>query len=247
MKIEPHEKIMFLSDMHIPFHSPSSIEAMLRFAREFDPMRIYLLGDIIDFYAVSRFDKDPTRITGLQDEIDQTIAILSQIVQDAPGSTIVYLEGNHEVRLQKYLWKHPEISSLNALNIKNLLGLDELGIKYIPQTTTHVYHKFVIEHGDVARKYSGYTARAQLEKRGMSGISGHTHRLGMHYHTNMGGNYVWVENGCMCDLNPGYVIGLPDWMDGFSVGYFKRGRTGRFIIEQVPIIDGKISYAGKEY
>jgi len=201
----------------------------------------------MDFYAISTFDKEPERITKLQEELDQGIAFLRNVRQDAPGSTIIYLEGNHEARMQKYLWKHPEISSLNALNVKNMLELKSMDIEYIKQNVSHVRHKFVIEHGDVVRQQSAYTARAQLEKRGMSGLSGHTHRLGMHYRCDMSGNYVWCENGCLCDLNPEYVIGKPNWINGFSVGYFKKDRTNRFLIEQIPIIDGKITYAGVDY
>lgn len=241
-----YEKSMFMGDTHVPFHNKKAINTALKFMRSFKPHRLYLVGDIIDFYAVSRFDKDPERITGLQAEINETKEMLSKIRKVDKSIDILYLEGNHEVRLQRYLWKHPEISSLNALNIVNLLGLKDLDIKYIKQTQTHVYHKFVIEHGDVVRQQSAYTARAQLDKKGMSGISGHTHRLGTHYKTDMSGNYVWCENGCMCELNPEYVVGMPNWMNGFSVGYFKKGNT-RFIIEQIPILDNVLTYAGKEW
>jgi len=242
-----YEKSVFLGDVHVPFQNTSSLLALHKFIRKFNPNRIYLVGDVMDFYAISTFDKEPERITKLQEELNQGIAFLRNVRQDAPGATIIYLEGNHEARMQKYLWKHPEISSLNALNVKNMLELKSMNIEYIKQTVSHVHHKFVIEHGDVVRQQSAYTARAQLEKRGMSGISGHTHRLGMHYRSDMSGDYVWAENGCLCDLNPDYVVGKPNWINGFSVGYFKKDRTNRFLIEQIPIIDGKITHAGVDY
>lgn len=242
-----YEKSVFMGDVHVPFQNAPSLLALRRFMKAFMPDRIYLVGDIMDFYAVSSFDKDPERITGLQDEIDQTIQLLSTIRREHSNTKIIYLEGNHEARLQRYLYKHPEISSLNALSMNNLLSLRALDIDWIKQTTSHIYHKFIIEHGDIVRQQSAYTARAQLEKRGLSGLSGHTHRLGTHYHSDMSGDYVWCENGCLCELNPEYVVGKPNWLNGFSVGYFKHGRDNRFSIEQIPIIKGKIMYAGEEY
>lgn len=239
-----YEKVVFIGDIHIPFHEEKIIKTVIKFIHSFKPNHIFLLGDVLDFYSISSYDKEPSRITSLQTDINITKDLLKTIRKDNKNSEITYLEGNHEHRLQKYLWKHPEISSLNALNIKNLLNLDEYNIKYINQHKTKVFHKFVIEHGSLIRQQSAYTAKAMLMKRGISGISGHTHRLGTHYASNMNGNFVWYENGCLSNLNPDFVIGKPDWMHGFSVGYIKRKTLS---IEQIPILNKKIMYDGIEY
>jgi len=239
-----YEKSIFIGDMHVPFVDSESIAVLLKFMRSFKPNKVFIVGDLIDFYSISSFDKDPNRITSIQSDINIAVELLQSVRSAAKSADILYIEGNHEHRLQKYLWKHPEISSLNALNIRNMLELKDVGIKYVDQYKTEVYHDFIVEHGSLVRQQSAYTARVMLTKRGMSGISGHTHRMGAHYLANMSGNYAWFENGCLCDLHPEYCIGKPDWMSGFSVGYFK-GK--RFSIEQIPILDGIISYAGKEY
>jgi len=238
------EKSIFLSDMHVPFEQHKSLKVVNSFMSWFKPDRIFLMGDIIDFYAVSTFDKDPERITSLQADINTAHKILKGMRASNTKAEITYIEGNHEHRLQKYLWKHPEISSLDALSMTNLLHLDELKITYVNQFESIKYHKFLIEHGSVVRQQSAYTARAMLEKRGMSGISGHTHRMGAHYLTNMSGSYAWFETGCLCDLHPEYVVGQPNWMNGFSIGHFK-GK--RFNIEQIPIVDNHASYGEMEF
>ena len=240
------EKSIFLSDMHVPFEHKKSLKVVNAFMEWFKPNKIYLIGDIIDFYAVSSFDKDPERITSLQDDINKTRNILKDIRACNPKADILYIEGNHEHRLQKYMWKHPEISSLDALSVTNLLMLTELRIAYVNQFESVKYHKFLVEHGSVVRQQSAYTARAMLEKRGMSGISGHTHRMGAHYLTNMSGSYAWFENGCLCDLHPEYVVGQPNWQTSFSIGYFK-AKGNRFNVEQVPIIHDKASYGDMEF
>jgi UDP-2,3-diacylglucosamine pyrophosphatase LpxH len=246
MKQQQFEKSIFLSDLHVPFEQKKSLKVVDSFMSWFKPDKIYLMGDIVDFYAVSSFDKDPERITSLQEDINKAHKILKGIRACNPKADIMYIEGNHEHRLQKYLWKHPEISSLDALSITNLLMLTELKIAYVNQFESFKYHKFLVEHGSVVRQQSAYTARAMLEKRGMSGISGHTHRMGAHYLTNMSGSYAWFENGCLCDLHPEYVVGQPNWMNGFSIGYFRK-QGNRFNIEQIPIVDNHASYGEQEF
>lgn len=240
------EKSIFISDIHFPFHEKKSLKVVNAFMQWFRPDKIFLLGDVVDFYAISSFDKEPERITSLQSDINMCVDFLIGMRENNPQSDIYYLEGNHEHRLQKYLWKHPEISSLNALNIVNLLGLKELDIKYYDQYSNVLIHKFLVEHGSVVRQQSAYTARAMLEKRGISGISGHTHRMGAHYLTNMSGSYAWFETGCLCSLHPEYIVGLPNWMSGFSIGYFKRSCC-RFNIEQIPIVENHASYGEMEF
>ena len=245
-KEEIYERSMFLSDIHIPFQDNGVLNVVKNFAKWFEPDYLFLVGDVIDFYSISTFDKDPLRINNLQHDIDETHNVLKNIRGYLPKSKIIYLEGNHEIRLKRYLWKHPEIASLKALSMENLLNLNKLNISYVPSQKTYSFHKFLIEHGDIVRKHSGYTARGQMEKRGISGLSGHSHRLSTHYLTNMGGNFVWAENGCLCKMDCDYIIGQPNWQQGFSIGYFKKGLQ-RFSLEQISIIHNKCVYAGKEF
>ena len=239
-----YERSLFISDVHIPFEDVSAVKIIYNFVGWFKPNYLFLLGDICDFYAISKFDKDPQRANKLQEELTKTSKFLGKL-RNLTDAKIIYFEGNHEARLTKYLWQHPEIAGLNAVKIENLLGLTEANIEYVTTLEEFDYHSFQIEHGDIIRKHSGYTARGQIEKRGVSGISGHTHRLGTHYLTNMGGDFIWLENGCLCNRNPEYVK-RPNWQNGFSVGWFKL-KDNRFAIEQVCITGDKAVYAGKEF
>ena len=77
-------------------------------------------------------------------------------------------------------------------------------------------------------------------------MSGHTHRLGMHFKRNRGGNYVWVESGCLCNLDPEWIDGTADWQHGVGVFTFKRG--GRhFFPSYAQIINGEILWGNKLY
>lgn len=64
---------------------------------------IVLLGDFCDFYAVSRHRKDPRVDTLLMEEVESVRQGLDELDQLFPSAKKVYLEGNHEQRLENYL------------------------------------------------------------------------------------------------------------------------------------------------
>lgn len=238
------QSYLFLSDIHVPYHDLRSVSYACEFIRNFKPDAIYLIGDIVDFYSLSKYDKDPKRLLTLQDDIDQTVEVLSAIRESAADTPIFFRSGNHEHRLDKYLVSHPEISQLRAMRLSQLLEFDRLSITEIGYTENHELHGLQVEHGDIVRKRSGSTAGGMLDKRWKSGISGHTHRMGIHYVSNASGNYFWVENGCMCSLSPHYLIGRPDWQQGFTL-ISKIDDT--LHAEQARIIDGKMLFRDKRY
>ena len=108
-----------------------------------------------------------------------------------------------------------------------------------------LFHEFLIKHGNIVRTRSGYTATGEREKAGISGVSGHTHRLSQVYNTNYRGMTTWVECGCLCQLNPEYAEGqIVDWQSGLGYGYFEKNNH-RFVLHTVPIIGGVMTYDGQ--
>jgi predicted phosphodiesterase len=234
------ERAVVVSDLHVPYHDPVAVELVFDFLRWFTPDTLFINGDLLDFYALSRFSKDPERALSLQEELDQGQGLLERFRATLPKARLVFLEGNHEARLQRYLWDHPEVSKLKSLQMPALLGLEDLEIEHHGYQAPQMWRGVLIEHGSVVRKASAATAKAMLDQRGTSGISGHTHRLGMHYRTNYSETAVWAENGCLCALEPEYCI-KPDWQQGFSVLH---GWENRFLLEQIPILRRRLFYHG---
>lgn len=214
------DKFVILSDVHFPFCLSSTIATAVRFMEKYQPKFIIILGDLIDCYSLSRFDKDPKRILSLQKEFDEASAFLTDLRERFPKARIIYIEGNHEKRLQKYLNSHPEISSLRTLTIQDLMGLDSIQVEYLPN---YYLNGLYLTHGEVVRKYSGQSARGELEKNDCSGVSAHTHRLSHYFKSTPQRDLQWCECGCLCSLNPVYLDTRPDWQNGFVYGDFARG------------------------
>jgi hypothetical protein len=211
-------KIAFPTDEHRPYHDRQAVELALEIVRDFDPDLLIAGSDALDFYSISPFDKNPARVKAdLQHEIEAWKAGQREWQAAAPRAARPFIPGNHEDRLRRYLWQHPEIAGLEALRLENLLAFDEFGITWdgLPASEVVVDGRFVFKHGSLVRKFSGGSARAELEneRHSLSGASGHTHRGGAFHTRTRGGLVSWYEGFCLCSLEPEYVT-RPDWQQG---------------------------------
>lgn len=180
-------------------------------------------SDGIDFYGISRFDKNPLRgLSGLQNEIEQWQENQRAWKDAAPNAKAFFLLGNHEDRLRRYLWKHPELSDLEVLRLPSILGFANLGIEWEEEKGDSankeivLHDRILIKHGNIVRKFSGYTAKATMEQEFHSieaMLIGHTHRGGSYFSTTRFGVLEAHEGFCLCDLNPEYTDN-PNWQQG---------------------------------
>ena len=238
------QRVIVLSDVHAPFHDPKALELAIKFARDLKPFEL-IIHEWQDWYSISKFSKDPGRVENLQDDLDITIKLLEGLRRSFPDTKITMLASNHDARLKRYLWTDARgLNSLRDLTVQAQLHLDELEIDY---SSYRFFRKVVLfKHGDYIRQQSAYTARAELSKEGVSGCSGHTHRLGVHWHSDRISTSVWVENGCLCSLSPEWVKGPVDWQHGLGVFTFKDGKK-HFHPGYAQIINGEILWGDKLY
>ena len=219
-------KIAFPTDEHYPFQDERARAVALQITSDFKPDIRIAGSDGLDFYAISRFDKDPRRIkaNGLQDEIDLWTKGQREWQSASSDAKVFFLRSNHDDRLQKYLMRHPEMYDLRALRLPVLLGLDALGIEWEYQKGENANYELVVDnpllitHGEIARKYSAYTAKAMMDQEmaQISILSGHTHRMGSHFARTRAGLVQAHECGCLCLTNPGYVRN-PNWQQGLAL------------------------------
>lgn len=237
--------VAIIGDTQHPFHDAKSLAVVEQFLEELQPDYLFYNGDMQDFYQISKFDKDPRRITEMQSDIDSTRAMFRHHKVILPNTDKKLLGGNHEDRLQKFLWtKASEFSSLQCLSISELFHLEEYEIDYIPyECGVMINDVFLIIHGSFVSAHSSYTAKRMFERHGGCGICNHSHRGGTYYKRNRFGVFGWWENFCLCSLEPDWIR-YPDWQQGFSLVHF----FGKhFWVEQMPIIDHEFIYGGKLY
>ncbi|NBR00079.1 MAG: metallophosphatase family protein [Actinobacteria bacterium] len=240
-------RFVCLPDSHGYLADPEAIAAALAFVRFYKPVRIFCLGDHVDFASISRFDKPPSDIARIGEDLEACTAFMTEVRKSAPDARIHYLKGNHEARFARFLWKHQEVAALfsaQGMDLPNLLKLGDLNIEWEESGALEVTPALIVKHGHVVRQRSGYTATGELERNGISGISGHTHRLGQVYKRSRAGVMTWVESGCLCKYDPDYMEGqVSDWQQGLSFGTVSlRGRG--FTVHTAPIIKGRVKALG---
>jgi predicted phosphodiesterase len=224
-------RVAFPTDEHFPFQDENARSVALQIIRDFDPDVRVTLSDGLDFYSISSFDKDPTvlKAGGLQKEIDAWIAGQKEWLDASPHARVYAILGNHEDRLRKYLWKHPELSDLEVLKLENLLHFERLNIRGEVQLEVEIgdVHKLVVKHGKRIRQQSAYSARAELEKEfyAASVLTGHTHRGGTHYAQTRRGVVTALECYCLCRLDPAYDPS-PNWQQGIVLSTISESGIG---------------------
>lgn len=239
-------------DFHVPYHDHAAVACLLGYLRDARPDGLTINGDFLDFYALSRFSKDPERELLLQDELDEANALLDSIDAVLPqGAVKRFVVGNHEVRLQTYLRDNARaLHGLRALSLDALLNLAERGYILVPMVGRDASVRIgevEVGHFNIARKDSGASARALLLDRGCSVIQSHTHKLAAIYKRAKGTGEqraAW-EIGCMCQLSPEYVAS-PDWQNGFATITRVEGGS-RYHVALKEIIGGELLAAGRRY
>ena len=232
-----YHTIVSLHDWHVPYHDEKAVMCQLQFCKSIQPDEI-ILHELHDFYALSRFNKNPSRACQLQDEIDEVFTLLQRLREYCPNAKIRILKANHTDRLLRYLWSNATaLYGIRALELPMLFRLAELDISYQPN---YCYKGTLFKHGHVVRQQSAYTANAEYMREGTSGMSGHSHRGGCFYRTVRGGSYCWIEGGCACDLSPEYIQDdVANWQHGLGVATFENAGS-QYHLQFVPIIKGKL-------
>jgi len=259
-------RMVVISDMHCPFQDDTAIWLVNQFCRWYKPHIVIIDGDLIDFYAISKFDKSPERATpdAFQAEVETARAVLAEIRKANPKARIILVVGNHEFRLRKYLYlksmqdplfgKILQLANAAPVNIlSRLLKLNELGIELADLNPdiakfTDNYIKIgnlYIGHWDRANKHAAYTAKNLLVDKGVNGLQAHTHRIGTHIKTTLGGTLEFHEIGCLCSLDPHYTC-RQDWAHGFAVVEGDRNFE-HFTVHVIHIRDYEFRYGKKTF
>ena len=212
------KKIAVLSDVHIPYHSITALSAALDFIQAEKPSAILLNGDILDFYQLSRFGKDP-RKRSVAHELQAAREFLDVLAQF--GAKIYYKIGNHEERYQHYLMaKAPELLGVQQFELQHLLGLHDRGIELIGDKRIIKGNDLNIVHGHEFGQsiFSPVNVARGLFLRGkVSAMQGHNHSVSEHTESNMNGDIVTTWSlGCLCELNPAYLP-INKWSHGFAM------------------------------
>lgn len=247
-KAAKRRTVLFLYDIHLPNHSEENIALALDYAQSRHKIDTVVIGgDFLDCAGISRWKKDPYGTMPLHEEIARGVAWLEELRGRFPGAEIVILKGNHEDRLQNYLWNQAaEISKLKGLKLQDQLELDRLRVRYVDnldrvQRGEGVYSigKLNILHGHELGICPNVNPARQYFLRALDNIiCGHVHKVDEFFARSVAGKTMgaWVC-GPLCDMTPEYRP-LNPWVAGFALAHFDD--DGLFSVKLKKVIEGRV-------
>jgi predicted phosphodiesterase len=244
------ERILFVSDIHAPFHDRRAWALMLRSMGGFLPNRVIVGGDLADFYAVSKFSKDPARLreTNFAEEVAAANTLLDDLAE-LGAEHYHFIAGNHEARFDAYLRdKAPELVGLAGLTTPQLFRLRTRGWSWTPYLHDMRIGKMNFTH---CLRAAGPTAHIKARDKYQGNVViGHTHHMGIDFLGNVKGEvHVGAVFGHMADLK--YVdythrLEAMQWTKGFGIGYHDL-RRGHVFLVPCPIVSGRVLVDGLLY
>jgi hypothetical protein len=258
-----------------PFQDESAIDIAMQILVDVRPDVVVNLGDVMDFPEWGKYEQEPAFQLTTQRTLDRTHEFLAQQIANAPESRVVYIEGNHDRRLQKYVLNHALNSfglrqanapdSWPVMSVPHLLRLDELDVEYVggyPAGEYWINDNLVAVHGSRV-KSNGSTASAVIDDERVSSIFGHVHRIEKIYKTRRvrkGPKFNFVMTpGTLARIDgavPGTKsstdpLGRPlqsweNWQQGMAVVKYEPG-NGVFDSEEIFIFNGRAIYRDKVY
>jgi hypothetical protein len=250
-----------------PFHDRLMLDVIAQVAWDYQPNFIGVLGDMADLTRFTRrYAHKPEFFWSTQPALYELYWYLRRLRELCPDARIVYVEGNHEVRLPCYVRDHMiEMYGMKrvsgrfpTLSMPDLLDMDALKIEWIDgyeedKATFRPVRWMVWEHGNIART-TGNTAKAIVEKAVRWRFSGHTHRCEVasrSFEENESDERPPVSSvqfGCCCHTDgrvPGSSPGC-QWQKRFGIVEFDK-RDPPPTVEVIPVRKGRALWRGKRY
>lgn len=241
---------LIIPDCHIPFEDKKAYDLMVKVAIELQPDEIVILGDYADFYSVMSHQKDPTVFSMLKEEIEAVNDRLDDLDFLFPKANKVFIEGNHEYRLERYL-----LSAAPALfgvtETKTLLNLNRRPRWKFREYGPNQSHQVLSSYLTARHEPLASSAKATASKALCSLVYGHIHRIeeshlvGLH-----GDNHVCFSVGWLGDKRKdkvfGYTKGHAQWQLGFGLAYVDP-KSRLFFHQKIHIIDYKCVVNGVMY
>lgn len=233
-------KILILSDLHFPYQDNQAIRAAIKYGKEKKVTCILINGDLLDFANISRHEKD-WRMRSVSQEFEAVREFLIELRSHFPKCKIVFKEGNHDERFEKYLFtKAPEIFDDNEFKLEVRLRLAELRIDIVKDMLPIKIGKLNVLHGHELQGGGGVNpARATFLKTIDNVLIGHCHRTSTHLEKTFSNDVIAVNStGCLCGMYPMFSR-VNKWNLGFA--YIELNiKTGEYVLYNKVIIKGKV-------
>lgn len=188
-----NERILFISDMHIPYNHPKLLPFLEGLKVRYAPTRVICLGDELDKAAMSYHESDPD-LPSAGDELRLALPIIKEVEKLFPVVDLV--DSNHGSMVYRKAKTHG-IPRSYIRPYNEVLGVGDgwkwhydMVLDMSPWDKPDVY----VHHGKSAQAIK--TSQAMS----MSHVCGHYHEsFSVQFWANPKGLYFGVNSGCLID------------------------------------------------
>jgi predicted phosphodiesterase len=214
------KRVLCLYDVHVPYHDVKALHCAINEGLKRKCDTIFLGGDCVDAYELSRFEKDK-RKRSWKDEIQLTKQFFSFLRYKFPSAKIYYLYGNHDLRYQAYIRKNASaLDGIEAFDFKNLFDFERFNITEIDQFAHAKYKGLSLVHG---HEWGGSVfspvnvARGLYTRAKASAMCGHSHQTSEHTEKDINGKMTTCWSvGCLSEIRPDYSK-FSKYNQGFAI------------------------------
>lgn len=227
-----------IGDTHLPFHDRRTIELFVDECRRRSVAAVLLNGDVLDCHEVSDHEKDRDAPSYV-DEIEMGRQFLAWLRSRLPRARIVYKEGNHDYRTERYVFQRaPALAGLTGVNLPAFLQMADYGVEWVADKRVVMVGNLPVIHGHEYPGGGGVNpARWLYLRTGSSCGVNHFHRTSEHHERVLSqkvhGSFSF---GCACYLHPKYRP-LNQWNHGFAFVEVSAG--GWYAVENKRVLDGR--------
>jgi len=189
LKEHDNSRILFISDMHIPYHHSGLLPFLAGLKKRYEPTRVICVGDELDKHAMSFHDTDPD-LDNAGPELEKALPVIAKVEQlfpvvdlvDSNHGSMVYRKAKHHGIPRRYIKPYNEV-----------LGVGDGWKWHMDMTITLPDGQDVyIHHGKLS------SAVRVSQAMGMSFVCGHYHeKFGIEYWANPRGLYWAMNTGCL--------------------------------------------------
>jgi predicted phosphodiesterase len=178
---ERNQRILFISDMHIPYHHPDTVPFLRMLKDRYNPTRVICLGDELDKHALSFHDSDPDLMSA-GDELRAALPVIKEIEGLFPEMDII--DSNHG----SMIFRKSKAHGIPRHYLKSYNEVLQVGDGW------KWHHDLTIELPDGQHVYIHHGKSSDAIKTsqamGMSHVCGHFHEsFGVKYWANPNGLY----------------------------------------------------------
>lgn len=202
------DRVLCLYDIHVPYHDLKALHCAINEGVKRKCDTIFLGGDCVDAYELSRFEKDKKK-RSWKEEIQLTKQFFSFLRFKFPKAKIYYLYGNHDLRYLSYIRKNASaLDGITAFDFCNLFDFEKFGIIEIHPLAHAKYKGLSLVHG---HEWGGSVfspvnvARGLYMRAKASAICGHSHQTSEHTEKDINGKITTCWSvGCLSEIRPDY-------------------------------------------